>query len=297
MLSLRIVAGGAVFLLVSGAAVGRAAAQDATDMPGRPLQLLRIVEEPEHPAAHSKIHRSEHRSELHRDRDRDRDRAEIHRSEIHHSTAALHRSLVARSRRHLAVAKAKLERSERAAENAAAATLRPETSDTAAPVNVAAADPAAQPLPSPSEPVMGRLVVGDQPVAVASQSDVNELDLAANANTTANGSANAPQKSASAENTKPDDAAPTDTAAPMSATVVAALSDSVAKSDSIKAAFPSPAATASLKAAPAPHTHADKATVGSPGWIAQVMAAAAGAVAAGSLAWFLIGSAPLRTNE
>ena len=296
MLSLRIVAGGAAFLLISGAAVGRAAAQDATDMPGRPMELLRIVEAPEHPVAHSKIHRSEiRRSDLHRDRDRDR--AETHRSEIHHATAALHRSLVARSRRHLAVAKAKLERSERAAENAAASTLRPENTDTAAPVNVAAADPAAQPLPSPSEPVMGRLVLGDQPVAVASQSDVNELDLAANANTAATGSANAPQSSASAENTKPDDAAPSDTAAPMSATVVAALSDSVAKSDSIKAASPSPAATASLKAAPAPHAHADKATVGSPGWIAQVMAAAAGAVAAGSLAWFLIGSAPLRTNE
>lgn len=296
MLSLRIVAGGAAFLLISGAAVGRAAAQDATDLPGRPMELLRIVEAPEHPVAHSKIHRSEiRRSELHRDRDRDR--AEIHRSEIHHSTAALHRSLVARSRRHLAVAKAKLERSERAAENAAASTLAPENTDTAAPVNVATADPAAQPLPSPSEPVMGRLVVGDQPVAVASQSDVNELDLAANANTTATGSANAPQKSASADNTKADDAAPNDPAAPMSATVVAALSDSVAKSDSIKAAFSPQAATASLKAAPAPHAHADKATVGSPGWIAQVMAAAAGAVAAGSLAWFLIGSAPLRTNE
>ena len=35
--------------------------------------------------------------------------------------------------------------------------------------------------------------------------------------------------------------------------------------------------------------------VGSPGWIAQVMAALAGAVAAGTIAWFLIGSAPQRT--
>jgi hypothetical protein len=35
--------------------------------------------------------------------------------------------------------------------------------------------------------------------------------------------------------------------------------------------------------------------IGSPSWIMQVVAALGGAVAAGSVAWFLIGSAPQRT--
>jgi hypothetical protein len=35
--------------------------------------------------------------------------------------------------------------------------------------------------------------------------------------------------------------------------------------------------------------------VGSTSWILQVMAALGGAVAAGSVAWFLIGAAPQRT--
>jgi hypothetical protein len=41
-------------------------------------------------------------------------------------------------------------------------------------------------------------------------------------------------------------------------------------------------------------TEAGKTAVGSPGWIAQVMAALAGAVAAGVIAWFLIGAGPRR---
>ncbi len=39
----------------------------------------------------------------------------------------------------------------------------------------------------------------------------------------------------------------------------------------------------------------DEAAVGSASWIAQVLAALGGAVAAGSVAWFLIGSTPQRT--
>jgi hypothetical protein len=35
--------------------------------------------------------------------------------------------------------------------------------------------------------------------------------------------------------------------------------------------------------------------VGSAGWTAQVMAALGGAVAAGAVAWFLIGAGPQRT--
>lgn len=37
------------------------------------------------------------------------------------------------------------------------------------------------------------------------------------------------------------------------------------------------------------------AAIGSASWIAQVLAALGGAVAAGTLAWFLIGGGPVRT--
>ncbi len=43
------------------------------------------------------------------------------------------------------------------------------------------------------------------------------------------------------------------------------------------------------------HDHDEAGVVGSASWIAQVLAALGGAVAAGSVAWFLIGSAPQRT--
>jgi hypothetical protein len=56
-------------------------------------------------------------------------------------------------------------------------------------------------------------------------------------------------------------------------------------------------ATAAQTALAAP-VHADAGqnvdTVGSVSWIAQVLAAFGGAVAAGAVAWFLIGSGPVR---
>jgi len=52
------------------------------------------------------------------------------------------------------------------------------------------------------------------------------------------------------------------------------------------------AATAFVAAA---HDQDEASPVGSPSWIAQVLAALGGAVAAGSVAWFLIGSTPQRT--
>ena len=51
-----------------------------------------------------------------------------------------------------------------------------------------------------------------------------------------------------------------------------------------------PAATAFVAAA-----HDAAGAVGSASWIAQVLAALGGAVAAGTVAWFLIGSTPQRT--
>ena len=47
-----------------------------------------------------------------------------------------------------------------------------------------------------------------------------------------------------------------------------------------------------MNAVPPPQQGSD---VGSTSWIMQVLAALGGAVAAGSVAWFLIGSTPQRT--
>jgi hypothetical protein len=272
MLSLRGVTAGAVVLLVSSVAIEGAVAQTATtDAPGKPLQLLRIIEAPARPkaVAHNRIH------------------------------AALHRVAAVRSvKRHTIVAEARTEQSAPTAQDAMP-SVSADDADTTAPASFAAAEPAARPAPSPGAPVMGPLVIGNQAVDVASQADVNALDLAADK--TADGSANAAPVS-----TTPDDAAPSvKMAAKMAAMSVPAatvVSDTATKSDSIKADFAAPAPetakTETFKTEAGKtevgKTEAGKTAVGSPGWIAQVMAALAGAVAAGAIAWFLIGAGPRR---
>jgi hypothetical protein len=246
MLSLRGVTTGAVVLFISGVAISVAVAQTATtDAPGKPLQLLRIIEAPARPkaVAHNRIH------------------------------AALHRATAMRNlKRHTVVAEAKVEQSEPTVQDASPPGVSVEDADTAPPTTFAAADPA----PAPSAPAIGTLVVGNQLVGVASQADVNALDLAADKTGTA--SANG-----SPANATPVDAAPSNKAAALSAPAVAVVSDTTSKADFFKVAAATPVSQAAALA------------VGSPGWIAQVMAALAGAVAAGTIAWFLIGSAPQRT--
>lgn len=247
MLSLRGVTTGAVILFISGVAINVAVAQTATtDAPGKPLQLLRIIEAPARPkaVAHNRIYAALHRG----------------------ATAA--RNL----KRHTVVAEAKVEQSEPTVQDASPPGVSVEDADTAPPTTFAAADPA----PAPSAPAIGALVVGNQLVGVASQADVNALDLAADK--TGAASANA-----SPANATPVDAAPSNKAAALSAPAVAVVSDTTSKADFFKVAAATPVSQAAALA------------VGSPGWIAQVMAALAGAVAAGTIAWFLIGSAPQRT--
>jgi hypothetical protein len=248
MLNLRGITAGAVVLFMSGAAVEGALAQTATtNAPGKPLQLLRIIEQPARPkaVAHNRIH------------------------------AALHRVAAVRSaKRHTVVAEAKAEQSAPTAQDAMPMVSADD--DTTAPTSFAAAVPTPQPAPPSGEPAIGPLVIGNQPVEVASQTDVNALDLPADK--TADAPANA-----SPVNATPEDAAPSYKMAAMSAPAAAVVSDTASKSDSIKASLTAPAPEAAQTA------------VGSPGWIAQVMAALAGAVAAGTIAWFLIGGAPQRT--
>jgi hypothetical protein len=169
------------------------------------------------------------------------------------------------------VAEAKVEQSPPTIQDAAPpAALGTDDSETAAPATFAAADPA------PSAPAIGSLVVGKPLVDAASPADLNALDLAADKSDTAS-------LDASAADATPVDAAPSTKVAALAAPAAAVVSDIASKTDFFKVAAASPAPQAARLA------------VGSPGWIAQVMAALAGAVAAGAIAWYLIGSSPRRS--
>jgi hypothetical protein len=124
----------------------------------------------------------------------------------------------------------------------------------------AALTPMPQPGVASAEATPSALVVGGRTVQLALPNDANEIDLAAND----------PPTQASAAT--PDGAA-------ASTPAIRDLTEAQPKSDSVRVA------TAQQPAS----------EVGSTAWILQVMAALGGAVAAGSVAWFLIGAAPQRT--
>jgi hypothetical protein len=134
--------------------------------------------------------------------------------------------------------------------------------DDALPANVAAA-PSAAPLaaasPPPTapfaEPMPSELVVGGRTVQVTASDNVNAID----------------------------EAAGTQRVAASAATPAARLSDGA------EAEPASEATTTVARAQP------ERSPVGSASWIMQILAALGGAFAAGSAAWFLIGSAPQRT--
>jgi len=120
----------------------------------------------------------------------------------------------------------------------------------------AGAAAAAAPSPAPPETMPSELVVGGQTVQFGSPEKLNEIDLAAKADTAVAGGANPQPRNDVAE--------------------------AAAKSDLANAAPQSLANTA----APS--------EIGGTAWLLQVLAALGGAVAAGSAAWLLIGSAPQR---
>jgi hypothetical protein len=134
----------------------------------------------------------------------------------------------------------------------------------ALPTNVAAAPSAAPPTaaspPSPAaslaEPTPNELVVGGRTVQVTAPDNVNEIDEAAG-----------PQPVAAS-----------------AATSAARLGDGA------EAEPASETATVAVARA-----QLERSPVGSTSWVMQILAALGGAFAAGSAAWFLIGSAPQRT--
>ena len=123
-------------------------------------------------------------------------------------------------------------------------------------------------------PVPNELVVAGQTVQLAAPNEVNELDLAAN-------DAQSAGQRTSAQPTRRR-------RVPAKNEVAEATS----KSDSLLAR----AATAVRdQLASQVVSQVSGNQVGSASWIAQVLAALGGAVAAGSAAWFLIGVTPQRT--
>jgi hypothetical protein len=183
----------------------------------------------------------------------------------------------------------------------------------APPAAMAVPTPPPPPQPAPTlakVPAGGELVVGGQAVQVRSPDEANELDLAANmasppppnapattpARTTATPSARAPLYDLAP--TAPPAAA---IEAPPTGAVVSALIDSAAAAP---INTPAPAVAVAAPAGnPAMGAQADvvkasglepKSPVGSASWMMQVMAALGGAIAAGTAAWFLIGSASPR---
>ncbi len=141
-----------------------------------------------------------------------------------------------------------------------------------APTDATTMAPAPLTALTPGVPVPNELIVAGQTVQLASPEEVNELDIAAN-------------------DTQPlaREAAPADTASPISAKNQVA--EATSKSDSLMVTPQQPSASQVSSQVGNPV----RSQVGTASWIAQVLAALGGAVAAGSVAWFLIGVTPQRT--
>lgn len=260
---IRIVTAGVIFAAAAVMAAGDAAAQTATDAaPGTPIPLLQVLAQPSQVKTRTHF-RGRRLSRRHR------------RSHI----AAMRR----RRWRKRAIAVAAAKAMPRAA-TMSAANIWP-NAPTAAPANVAVTEsppaPPASVLPVPSE-----LVVGGQTVQVASPDRANAIDLAAGTGAAASGDPAARDASSTDPST-----ATASAAGPNAQTASAAATSAPAPNDTVGAAAKSDSMKAEPKAAP-PQKDSP---VGSASWIAQVLAALGGAVAAGSLAWILIGSAPQRT--
>ena len=274
-----ILVAGSVF--ASGLFAGDAAAQ--YEPVGKPLQLLppsytgKSAATPRSRVAAKKAAKSETKSET----------KSAPKNETKNETKAetkQHVSFRRKHRPHTDVAEQK--RPQRAMTAAPAAA--PAVTAMAFAATASAAPPRPRPQPAPPPPAQaapGELVVGGQAVQVRSPDEANEIDLAANE----------PSLPASAAASMPASAPPTsDTVAPagsaplynLSSANPPAASDTASTGATAPAPQPDPAPTAAVS----PPTS----SLGSMSWIMQIMAALGGAVAAGSAAWFLIGSASPR---
>jgi hypothetical protein len=274
MLRIRIVSTAAATAIALALAAGGAAAQTAsTDQAGKPLSLLQLITQPS--TATPAVSASSAATAA------KRPKLKRVASRTHNKTAAAHDAdPPADAAQSTASADAWL------AASAPTATAVP----TAAPVDPQSsnAQPANEPLPSAVQ-------IGGQTVQVAAADQANEIDLAAD---------NTPPVAPPMEFTEP----PGDRAdASSDRSNVMAMADAMAKAAAARAASVAPAAAdasqnvSDQNASPAENAGAQNAdaqnlsAVGSASWIAQVLAALGGAIAAGVVAWFLIGAGPVRT--
>jgi hypothetical protein len=176
----------------------------------------------------------------------------------------------------------------------------PEVSPTVAAMAFAATTPAAPPRPrsrptpppsvqAPTQSATGELVVGGQTVQVRSPDEANEIDLAANEpSAPASAAASAPTNAAAGAPPTSDAPAPANSAALYN--LASANPPAASESAPVGAAAPAQQADPAPAAAMSP----PKGSLGSMSWLMQIMAALGGAIAAGSAAWFLIGSTSSR---
>ena len=184
----------------------------------------------------------------------------------------------------------------------------PETSPAVTAMAFAATTPAAPPRPrprpapppsaqAPAQSATGELVIGGQTVQVRSPDEANEIDLAANEpSASASVPASAPTSaSASSPASAPAGAPPTSDAA-ASASSAALYNLASANPPAASEAVPAGAAAPAQQADPAPVAAVPppKSSLGSMSRLMQIMTALGGALAAGSAAWFLIGSGSSR---
>jgi hypothetical protein len=293
MLSIRIVTAGAILAM----AVSAAAAQNAaTAAPGKPLPLLQILKKPATAKFNPRIRsaRKTATTKLARTAPRTEPRTAA-------NTAPKSRRFAKAAARHLrpriAAAAARHSRSPIAPAAAIAknSPLPIATAAAAAPANVWQQPNTlaiAEPAPAEAAPASANIWPSADPPAVA------------DAGTAA--SAPAPKATDAAQPKSPSDSALSEIVVggqtvkveppnQVNAIDLAADKPDAAEDVALKSDFA--AASATPQAMVVGASRADDSAVGTASWIAKVLAAFGGAVAAGSAAWFMIGSSPPRITS
>jgi hypothetical protein len=267
MRSFRVILGSAAVcgcLFAAGVLVSGAAAQTAEPV-GGPLQLLRLMHlAPPEAQPHGKLGaKSTARSS-----ERSAARSAAKSSEKRHvASRRKPRSYYAVAERKRQQVESKLQAAAAPAavappsDNAwpAAPTAMAADATTLAPVQQTPAPPPPQ-IVAPTAGAPGTLVVDGQTIQVASADEANEIDLAADDAAAARNAALGPKLAVN--------------------TQLSAVAESAAKLEPASAAL----------------VETQIAEVSTTSWILQVLAALGGAVAAGTLAWFLMRSAPPRVQ-
>lgn len=255
---------GAVAVLVLSFAANGVHAQTATTAQvGKPLALLAGLRPPHE----TKRHETRHFARAKAGHEKAAGRARRVRMAAHGRHAAA-KKLVARDHTHR----------ERALTASAFAEEPPPQ---------AAANP--QPASAPNWPTVVAAPANESPQPAAAR--VPATAATTNVSSSADTAGVAPDPDASPVQTLKITAAnPTSLANPAADSTSAAAS---ADDNAVSAPMPA-AASQTVLAAPV-HEASKTTTVGSASWFAQVLAALGGAIAAGAVAWFLIGGGPVRT--